>query len=39
MILDWLRLEGRTHEKTLVYGTTRSWSQIGSAVSVLIRTT
>jgi MFS family permease len=36
MILDWLVLEGRPHEKTRVYGTTRSWSQIGSAASVLI---
>ena len=36
MIFDWLQLEGRPHEKTLVYGTTRSWSQIGSAVSVPI---
>ncbi len=36
MIFDWLQLEGRPHEKTRVYGTTRSWSQLGSAVSVLI---
>ncbi len=36
MIFDWLVLEGRSHEKTRVYGTTRSWSQLGSAVSVLI---
>ena len=36
MILDWLVLEGRSHEKTRVYGTTRSWSQFGSATSVLI---
>lgn len=36
MIFDWLALEGRPHEKTRVYGTTRSWSQLGSAVSVLI---
>ncbi len=36
MIFDWLVLEGRPDEKTRVYGTTRSWSQLGSAVSVLI---
>ncbi len=36
MIFDWLVLEGRPHEKTRVYGTTRSWSQLGSAISVLI---
>ncbi len=36
MIFDWLQLEGRPQEKTRVYGTTRSWSQLGSAVSVLI---
>ncbi len=36
MIFDWLVLEGRAHEKTRVYGTTRSWSQLGSAISVLI---
>ncbi|MEM7356736.1 MAG: MFS transporter, partial [Acidobacteriota bacterium] len=36
MILDWLVLQGRADEKAEIYGTTRSWSQIGSAVSVLI---
>ena len=36
MIFDWLRLQGRSNEKTKVYGFTRSWSQMGSAVSVLI---
>lgn len=36
MIFTWLRLQGRTDERTRVYGFTRSWSQIGSAVSVLI---
>ena len=36
MIFDWLRLDGRSHEKTKVYGYTRSWSKMGSAVSVLI---
>lgn len=36
MILDWLREQGREGERTRVYGFTRSWSKIGSAVSVLI---
>lgn len=36
MIFDWLRLQGRSDEKTKIYGFTRSWSQMGSAVSVLI---
>ena len=36
MIFDWLRLQGRSDERTRVYGYTRSWSQMGSAVSVLI---
>ena len=36
MIFDWLRLQGRSDEKTKVYGFTRSWSQMGSAVSSLI---
>ena len=36
MILDWLRLQGREDEKTKTYGFTRSWSKIGSAVSVII---
>jgi MFS family permease len=38
MILDWLRVQGREAERTKVYGFTRSWSKIGSAVSVLIAT-
>lgn len=38
MILAWLRLEGRSSEKVAVYGTTRSWSKIGSAVAVPIAT-
>ena len=37
MIFEWLRLENRTTEKTKVYGYTRSWSKIGSAVSVVHR--
>jgi MFS family permease len=36
LIFSWLRLQGRTDERTKVYGYTRSWSKIGSAVSVLI---
>jgi MFS family permease len=36
MIVEWLRLNGRENEKTTVYGFTRSWSGIGSAVSVLV---
>jgi len=36
MIFDWLRLEGRSDEKTRTYGYTRSWSKMGSALSVLI---
>jgi len=36
MIFAWLRRQGRADEKTKVYGFTRSWSQIGSAVCALI---
>ncbi len=36
MIFEWLRLEGRTDERTRVYGYTRSWSKIGSAISGLL---
>ena len=36
MIFEWLRHQGRTNEKTRVYGYTRSWSKTGSAVSVII---
>jgi MFS family permease len=36
MIFEWLRREGRLAERTRVYGYTRSWSKIGSAVSALI---
>jgi len=36
MIFTWLRLEGRLDEKTRVYGYTRSWSKIGSAVSTVL---
>lgn len=36
MIYDYLRRENRIGEKTIFYGYTRSWSQKGSAISVLI---
>ena len=36
IIFGWLAGQGRADEKTKVYGFTRSWSQIGSAVSVVI---
>lgn len=36
MIFEWLRLQGRTAERTRVYGYTRSWSKIGSAVSSVL---
>jgi MFS family permease len=36
MIFDWLRSQGRSDENTRVYGYTRSWSKIGSAVSVVL---
>ena len=36
MIFTWLRLQNRLNEKTKVYGFTRSWSKIGSAVSTVI---
>ena len=36
LIFTWLRMQGRTHERTKIYGYTRSWSKIGSAVSVIV---
>lgn len=36
MIFEWLRRRGRLAERTRVYGFTRSWSQVGSAVAVVI---
>ena len=36
MIFEWLRVQGREKERTRVYGFTRSWSKIGSAVSVVV---
>ena len=38
MIFTWLRLQGRSEEKTEVYGYTRSWAKIGSAVSIVLAT-
>jgi hypothetical protein len=36
LIFTYLRIQGRTDERTKVYGFTRSWSQIGSALSVVL---
>lgn len=36
IIFDWLKMHGRLHEKMQVYGYTRSWSNYGSAFSVII---
>lgn len=36
MIFTWLRIQGRIDEKTKVYGYTRSWAKVGSAVSVVL---
>ena len=36
MIFDWLSRQGRSDEKTRIYGITRSWSKFGSAVSAAI---
>jgi MFS family permease len=36
IIFDWLARQGRADERTAVYGCTRSWSKLGSAVSVVI---
>jgi MFS family permease len=36
MIFDYLRHEGRADDKTRYYGTTRSWSKMGSALSVVV---
>lgn len=36
LIFTWLRSQGRGGELTKVYGYTRSWSKIGSAVSVIL---
>ncbi len=39
MIFTWLRIQGRLDEKVKVYGYTRSWSKIGSAVSTVLAVT
>ncbi len=36
LIYSWLRQQGRENERTMVYGYTRSWSKMGSALSSLI---
>lgn len=36
IIFDWLEQEGRSGEKTRIYGLTRSWSKLGSALGVVI---
>jgi len=36
IIFDWLARQNRLDERTKVYGFTRSWSKLGSAVSVLM---
>ncbi len=36
MIFDWLTRQGRAGEKTRVYGVTRSWSKLGSALNVVL---
>ncbi len=36
MIFAWLRSQDRLGERTKVYGYTRSWSKIGSAISVVL---
>lgn len=38
MIFTWLRAEDRLDDKTRVYGYTRSWSKLGSALSIIIAT-
>ena len=38
LIYAWLRQQGRTAERTRIYGHTRSWSKLGSAVSALAGT-
>jgi MFS family permease len=38
MIFTWLTLEGRADQKTRTYGYTRSWSKLGSALSVAVGT-
>lgn len=35
IIFEWLSIQGRIDESTKIYGYTRSWSKMGSAVSVV----
>lgn len=39
MIFSWLESTGRQDEKTRIYGLTRSWSKMGSAINVLLAAT
>ncbi len=39
MIFDWLSAQGRQDERVRVYGLTRSWSQLGSALAVPLAAT
>lgn len=36
MIFAWLEQQGRSHERTRIYGYTRSWSKFGSALCIII---
>lgn len=36
LIYSWLRQQGRENERTKIYGYTRSWSKMGSALSSLV---
>ena len=36
IIFDWLAHQNRANEKTTIYGLTRSWSKLGSALSAII---
>jgi MFS family permease len=36
IIFDWLASQGRAGEKTRVYGFTRSWSKLGSALNAIV---
>jgi len=39
MIFTWLQMENRSDEKIKIYGQTRSWSQLGSVLSIIIGAT
>ncbi|MCK5738337.1 MFS transporter, partial [bacterium] len=38
IIFTWLRQQGRIDEKKKIYGLTRSWSKLGSALSIILAT-